>query len=150
MFWEVSLTAVCLCIHVLWFSLDISLQECLGGNGVSAGLRETPPLSALHLKVKGCSFCSFECSLLQIHEREHCCLEVYPSQGTAESQAMEQKKGVRLLHNAGILSTISGEMQCPGRILGHRAEDYSPLICGHFLFGRGSCPSPLPCAFHPR
>lgn len=33
---------------------------------------------------------------------------------------------MRLLHNAGILSTISGEMQCPGRVLG-RVEDHSPF-----------------------
>lgn len=46
----------------------------------------------------------------------------------AELQDMEQERiGVRLLHNARIPSTISGEMQRPGWVLG-RAEDRSPLL----------------------
>lgn len=55
----------------------------------------------------------------------------------------QERTGVRLLHNARILSTINGEMQCPGKVL---AQSKGPLTPPNtvILFGSRSCPFQSP------
>lgn len=57
---------------------------------------------------------------------------------------MKERKGVRLLHNARILSTVSGEMQHPDTVLWRRVEDHSPLFVLRFCLEKGLVTSIFP------